>query len=382
MRGPGLVKVTGLYRGDDEASLSDSLLFDLIRALKPGQRLCLLPITRVFIEEAGWLSEDIAIFPPGVIDPEKLRVVEWPERTFSELTQRGYLAGEDALHWGKSGATRIDLPDFFESALVALPVTLDWDAFLMPESHEAHLDMIRAAAEMAERTFDLLRFEGCPLWVPQKLPGRVGLLGDTSFSAALFYTPEDHESYIVAGQILTHQIIIGIGLDLTGAAVAPLADGEVGAILTHALRLYTDALEAASETSRFVQMISLIEFLADPGGYLAMKKAKQQIARAIAGDLANYEAIIADFLYLTSEAGAAKGANAGLRHNIVHCGKRLEDLTTAAERQAIFQRLAHYAGMTMAQMRDDAALGWEAVEARRTAGARRLGLTPLDQTLP
>ena len=363
-----------------------NILAELIGSLATGERLCLLPIARIHVEEPAWLSENIAIFPPEAIDPASLRVVEWPERHFAATVGRMRMEDEvapatmafegDALHWVKSAVTRIDLPDFFESALLAFPVVLDWEAFLLPPSHEHHLDLLRATMERAERVLDLARFDLCNLWTPERLPGRAGLLGNTSFSAGLFYAPEDHESYIVAGQVLTHQIIAGVGLELdAGYMVGLSGSGEVGAIAAHALRLHTDALEAATETSRFVQMMSLIEFVADPNRFLPMKEAKKLIARQVARDRADYDAILADFLYLTSEGGAGAGPKQGLRHNVVHVGKRLEDLTTREERVALFRRLARYVGVPIMQMLERGDSEWTVIETLRAERASELGLT-------
>lgn len=362
-----------------------SVLDKVIETLEPGQRLCLLPIARVLVEEPAWISETLVILPPDSVSPEAMHVVSWPERDYQQTLGRRNIGGRngfgavklggEAFHWAKSAATRIDLPEFFGSALLALPVNLDWNAFLMPSSHEAHLEMLAAAMAGAEAIMDLVRFEQCNLWTPQKLPGRAGLLQRSGFCAGLFYAPEDHESYVIAGQILTHEVIAGIGLDMYSVTVRPLGAGEVGSIAAQALRMFSEALEAGSETSRFVQMMSLLEFLAAPDDYLPMKKVKRLIARQIARDRADYEAILQDFLYLTSEPGQANGPKQGLRHNIVHCGKRLEDLADKSERVAIFKRLARYAGVSIQTMRQHSDQDWEVIEALRDAAVTRLGLT-------
>jgi hypothetical protein len=280
------------------------------------------------------------------------------------------------LHWSKSGATSVDLPKFFASTLLALPLRLDWDAFLTPASHEMHLEILADAMASAEAIMDLVRFELCNRWTPQTFPGRAGLLEDSGFCAGLFYAPEDHESYIIAGEILTHQIIAGIGLDVTGPLkVSQPGNGEVGSIAAHALRMYSEALEAANETSRFVQLTSLIEFLAAPDEYVQMKKAKQMIARQIAMNRADYDEILQDFLYLSSEGGSSKGPKSGLRHNIVHCGKRLEDLADKTERIAVFKGLARYVGATIEELLDHSDEDWEAIETLRSGRMAELGLT-------
>jgi hypothetical protein len=84
--------------------------------------------------------------------------------------------------------------------------------------------------------------------------------------------------------------------------------------------------------------------------------------------------ILRDFLYLSSEGSRASGHDQGLRHNIVHCGHRLEDLAGKDERNAIFRRLTRYAGATIRIMRQHSDEGWETIETARAAAASRLGL--------
>lgn len=359
--------------------MSNGIIHELRQMLGPDEQLCLLPIARVLVDEPKWLSEEMAVFPPHSVSPETLRVVGWPYQEYQRLFGQQStnddtiaLAGSE-LHWAKSAATRIDLLEFFQSTLLGLPVKINWSAFLSPPDHDAHLEILAAAMATAEHTMDTVRFERCDLWTPQKLPGRAGLLLDTGFCAGLFYAPEDHESYIIGGQILTHQLIAGIGLDLTGSVmVQSPGDGQVGSILKHALRMYSEALEAATETSRFVQMMTLIEFLAAPDGYLSMKIAKKFIARLAAINRSDYDAILQDFFYLSSEGG--RQPTQGLRHNIVHYGRRLEDLASKDERIAIFRRLTRYVGATLRIMKHHSDDDWSAIEEARAAAALRLGL--------
>lgn len=364
----------------DEGIMQNLSLLEVIALLEPGDQLCLLPISRVLVEKAYWLSDRIALFPPDSINPADLRVIDWPARGHAELLRK-LDAGPielfgDALHWSASAATNIDLPEFFSSALLAFPTRLDWGAFLEPGSHEAHIEMLRGEMERCERVFDQVRFQVCNLWTPQQLPGRAGLLEGTPYCAGLFYSPEHHESYIIAGEVATHQLLLGVGTDMTGVFVPPLGVGELGAIAAHALRLYSEALDAQSETSRFVQLMSLVEFLADPNHFTRMQDARKAIGRQIAKDIADYEAIQLDFHRLATEPGPVNVPKQGLRHNIVHVGRRLEDLTTAKERQDIFRRLSRYVGVPISQMVERANQDWSAIEALREDGMARLGLLP------
>jgi hypothetical protein len=88
------------------------VLTEILAALTPGERLCLLPLSRVLVEDAAWISEDVAILPPEALDGRTLRTVGWPEREYRQsLGNCGSVILEGyVLHWAKSGATRLDLP--------------------------------------------------------------------------------------------------------------------------------------------------------------------------------------------------------------------------------------------------------------------------------
>ncbi len=351
------------------------------------RRLCLLPISRVHLENSLWLNSVISIHPSRSLSPEMFHVVGWPEHDYQEHIRRNSFAdvngtlnvsasGSD-LPWFKSASTRIDLPNFFGSALIALPIELDWSVFLSPPSHEMHLEILGAAMAQAEDILDLVRFEMCNLWTPQTLPGRAGLLEETTFCAGLFYTPEDDESYIIGGEIATHQIISGIGLDLSNANMMPeIGQGEIGSIVRHGLRLLSDAMAAATETSRFVQMLFLLEFLAAPDEFLKMDKVKRIIARHVARDRKEYEEILQYFMFLTSDNRGSGGENKGLRHNIIHRGRRIEDIVSPEERVKIFKRMFRYSGAILEQMILNSGGGWEKIEDIRSRAGVKLGLLP------
>jgi len=358
---------------------------NLFARIGEGECLCLLPIGRVHLKAPILLTPKISLHPANSFSPETFRVVGWPKYDFDEMERRyGVDLGDGMrtvtvegsdLNWFKSAATGIDLPEFFGSALIALSFVIDWNAFFDPTSHEAHLEMLGRAMAEAEAVFDLVRFERCNLSTPQTLPGRVGLLEGTSFCSGLFYAPRDHESYIIGGEIVGHQLLKGIGLDLFGVGSVPIiGTGNVGYIARHGLRLFSEAMEAVTETSKFVQMMSLLEFLANPEDYISMQKVKGLIARHAARDRADYDAIIKDFFYLTSDKTEDKGKNNGLRHNIVHCGKRLEDLTTTKQRADIFRRLERYAGVPLKDFIVHSNGNWAEIDGLRTQAGIRLGI--------
>lgn len=253
--------------------------------------------------------------------------------------------------------------------------SLDWGRFLLPESHEVHLEMISKAIARAEEVIDLVKFYYCRIDLTQTLPGRVGYLPRKGFSAGLFYTLEDHESYIVAGEIVTHQIVVGLGLELDNIDTSPdIGCGEIGHIARHGLRMHTIALEAANDTTKFIQMMTLIDYLAEPDIFIGMQDAKKRIGRHVAKDRGEYDEIMEDFKFLTSEGGKPGGSHKGLRHNIVHLGKRLEDLLDKPERQKVLQRLDRYASIVLQDLIERSDKDWDAIITYRKERGVELGL--------
>jgi hypothetical protein len=352
--------------------------------LRAGKQMCLMPVSRIHVEEPTELKRGMVLYPGYYLTPTPLRVVSWPRQDSEELSRKhGVDIGDGwrsvALHgpelaWFKSATTGIELVTFFESALVAIAVEIDWDLFLAPPSHEHHLRMISSTADVAEETFDLIRLHYCHPLARGTLPGRVSYLSAAGFSCALFYTLLDHESYVVAGETLTHAIVSGIGLDLTTFSGVPeIGNGELGQISRHGLRMLSSAMEANSETSKFVQMLSLLEYLAEPDHYISMANTKRRIGRHVARSRAEYDFVMNDFQYLTSEP-RAKDTNTGLRHNIVHLGRRIEDLIGTEERAKVFKRLWRYVAMPLGDMIELSDANWGEIEKLRHASGARLGL--------
>lgn len=176
--------------------------------LKRGTRLCLLPIGNIDPPDLIEISEELLLYPKNSVSPFDIRVVSFPAYEYSEVDRRvraispqflklqGY-----ALAWFGSTATSVTLDEFFGHALLAFEVRMDWYAFLSPDTHDVHLGMMKHAIDVASELMAVAGFDiGCA--APKgKRPGRLGRLQDSIFDAALFYTLEDHESYIIGGKI-------------------------------------------------------------------------------------------------------------------------------------------------------------------------------------
>ena len=111
--------------------------------------------------------------------------------------------------------------------------------------------------------------------------------------------------------------------------------------------------------------MNLIEYIASPFAYIKMTDVKKQIARHVAKDLTEYNSILEDFKFLTSEPGSAIGPNNGLRHNIIHMGRNIEDLIGIEERAEVFSRLISYTAIPIHDMIRLSAEEWEAIEKLR-----------------
>ena len=73
---------------------------------------------------------------------------------------------------------------------------------------------------------DIIRFHFCRIDLPDTLTGQVGTRnGSCSYSGALLYTPLDHESYLIAGSVVSHITVKGIGLQLDAEQIT-LIDGQ------------------------------------------------------------------------------------------------------------------------------------------------------------
>jgi len=346
--------------------------------LAAGVKLCLLPLGRVLVEEPLWVMEKLFVYPPNSLGPAGFNILTVPAAARdaalgdgSEPPHWREFSGTE-LHWLKSATTGITLDDVFGQALIALPIRLDWNALITPASHEAHLDMIRSAAAEAEAALDRVRFDYCRLDLPDTLPGRAAYILERGFSAALFYDGQTRSSHIVAGQIATHAVVKGIGLDMTSVSpMAPLGAGEAGNIARHGLRLFTSALEAGDDTAKFIQLMTLVDYLADPDAFISMQDAKKLVALHVARDQREYDEILADFRFLTSDANTP---NRGLRHNIVHLGRRLEELVDKPQRDEVLRRVSRYVGMTLRDIMELSDGAWSDVVALRERRSVELGL--------
>jgi hypothetical protein len=346
-----------------------SALTDFIDDLKKGACLCVMPVPRLFLEDKLGSIEGFVFYPASTLDLDELRIVWVPADELEKTMAQGRgvvdAKGSD-LEWLKCAASQLSLEHFQKFALVAFTSPINWQLFLSGD-HSYHCNLLREMSEHAETALDLLRFDFCRLHLPDTLPGRAGTFDfDSPFTGALFYTLEDHESYIVGGQVITHHLVAGLGLEISAPPVIThIGRGEVGNVARRGLSLYSAAMESNSLTSKFVQCMSLLEFLAYPDDYMSMKKVKCEIAAHVANTATEYQMILDDVEWLTSLQDE-QGKQIGLRTRIVHQGDRFETLIPDKQTQdTIFGRLERYIGKTLFDLVELSDQSWNAVEAFR-----------------
>ena len=347
-----------------------STFTDFYDEMESGKTLCVMPVPRLILEDVTKGLCGCNLYPANTLNIEELRIVSHPAWEWGEINRKG---GSDDLEWSKSASTQISYKDYSQHALIAFTFDMDFKQ-LFKQSHDDLKVQLQQLSERAEQAMDLIRLDYCRMDLPETLPGRVGTLGhDNPYTTALFYTHHDHESYILGAEVITHQITSGLGLQFDGGLdYRTVSSGGAGNIARRGLTMMTEAMEANNLTSKFVQCISTLEFLAFPDGFEKMQKVKGQIAVHLAGDVKRYNKILEEFKGLTSKKNTA-GEQIGLRTNIIHNGKRFEDLVPIKSQQnEIFRQLQGYIGAVVHNLIDMSDDDWDAVEKFREGPQKRI----------
>lgn len=336
-----------------------------------------MPLTRLLFYEP-FKIDGFYFFPPGSTDLMSLRPI--PNETLDSVGERAdviALEGQN-LREVSTSLTGFDLEILVNSPLVAFNVEIDWEEFL-EANHEYDISLLKLLSSKAERALDIIRLFHCRLDLPNTLPGQIGSWeGSGEHLGALLYSPEDHESYLIAGAAIESSVIVrGIGLELDTDPQLTLPsprDGDVSGVVLHGLSLYSEALNSSNETIKFIRVMTLFEFLASPDEHQNWKKLKGDIACHCARDKASYLSLCERFRALTSTKDAS-GKQIGLRTLIVHNGKLLPELLPGIkERASLFRELQGYAFTVLTDMLSNAAASWEEYLEHRGQLKRTLGV--------
>jgi hypothetical protein len=314
-----------------------------------GYDLAIFPVSRLHVNRPAFFPGAVAFYPPGVASLTDLSVV--PNRENAEAV---------AERCSFSSGVTVDLLGM--QSLVVVPCRVDWRV-LDDSSHEMQMEMIREFSEKIDLTcMNFLRYRLCHIEPIEGLPGHAGQIDDNPMIAgAVIYNHGQGQARAFGGAAFSHVLTRGLGLTLRQLEWNEFpASGEVGNIAQHALSLHTALLESSNPTSRFIQALSLLEFLASPDEYQKFKDVKKVIARYVARDRTQYHRILDRFPELTSKSDTSTGRNIGYRTRVVHMGERIEQVVPASEsRKELFLELDGYIRPVMDHMIEHSEMDWQ-----------------------
>ena len=315
-----------------EPLMQGNLLVAFRSLLDNGANLVAMPIARVNVENTIVFPGPVTFYPPGFVDLEKLNLIPNDEQSRS-------------LAEHSSAASGITLDVLERHPLVVIPCRFDWEKF-SKSSHRGHLEFIRELSEEIDRScLDFVRYNTCRLEPIDDLPAHAGQIATNHMMAgALLYSGALRKARIIGGAVFTHYLTRGLGLPLTQLEWDSFPmDGTTGQIARQALSLYASLLESDNPTARFMQALSLLEFLAYPDEYKKFEEVKKVIARYIAQDPNEYRRLLDRFFELTGKKDPDTGRIIGYRTKVVHMGERIERLVPDREvRKNLFLELDGY----------------------------------------
>lgn len=318
----------------------------------PKARLVVMPISRVLVERELQIGR-FRVYPPGELDLEQLRPIPNfdPLQHFHD-SETVEISG--SLREATTALTGFNLEVLNGCALVAFIEEIEWEEFL-GASHADDVDLLQRLSMRAERAMDLVRFHLCRLDLPVTLPGLVGSWDCAApYLGALLYCQEDNESYLIAGEAGGYaQITTGIGLDFDWDYPEPLpsfSDGEIGAVVAHGLSVLSDAMYSRNDTSKFLRIMTLMEYLANPDKHQKWAKAKGEIICHVAKSKDQYHRLSDRMRELTS-IKALPNVEQGFRTLVIHHGKFLEEvIPDGAQRRKLFAEMYRYVGAVIQDM--------------------------------
>lgn len=335
---------------------------NLLNSISPeaGEAIVLMPLTRVLAEKPTRVGH-LTIFPPG-----ELEIV----------TDDANLLHRKDLVEIQSKITGFSSNLFEEFPTVGFSVALSLNK-IQQHNHDDDITLLSELSGMAERSFDYLRLNYCRLDLPDTLPGPIGVWDISApYIGTLIYFPEEKKWCEIAGAAASYTTVVsGIGLDLDGCQVCDppsKSNGEVGAIAAHALSLLSDAMHARNDTTKFVRVMTLLEFLGSPDEYKKWQKLKGDIVCHIARDKEDYQSRLEELRTFTSLENSLK-EQIGYRTLVVHHGKFLEEILPEREnRRSLFRKLQTYCHAVIHDMINNAQMTWSEFLSLRTQRKRDL----------
>lgn len=317
-----------------------------------GCHLVILPLSRITTDRSIFFPCGVMIYPEGRLSIESLDFDNNDECQLSSL---------------QSLMSGISISDYTKQPLLVLPIRINWNA-LLKLSHENHMDLIRTISEMFDSIlFNFIKYKKCELtYKPdENLPNSAGIMNTNPMMASsLFLKKGGNVAKLISGSAFTHRITRGVGLVLDQPEFDSFPyGGGICKVIQHALSLYASMLNTESSTSRFIQAMNLLEFLAYPREYKNFKRVKTVISKYVANNESERLKILNRFKELTGKIDSNTGEQIGIRTRIVHIGARLEDIVHSEQsRIGIFRELDGYIRCVIDHMIQHSSLSYDEYE--------------------
>lgn len=278
--------------------------------LEANRAVALVPVKNLEIDEVYRVDRKIAIYPKGVLDENSI---------IGSVFDFDFQAKKE---------------NFFDSAIIAFPINpprVLMIGALMPSIKD---ELIKRTINEAEEFLNIFRYIYSNIDKVSNLPQRAGHVEGIECGFLLYMCAMQSSTYISGKNYVAYQTIgnsLEINVKHMRAMINMLCkavycnDTIVSNVIKHALRLYSDILYLPSATNKFVQAMTLIDYLGNPFEYQKMQTNKAKIAPFSADSHFEYNRICERFKDLTSKKDEG-GKEIGLRTNIIHNGKSIESL--------------------------------------------------------
>ncbi len=339
---------------------------DLKSAYKPlfdmGMQVAILPLDRVQIHEVVALPNMMNFFPAGVVDLDSLNL-------------NANSSSACALSQVQAEASQVTQVVVGRYPLAVFPCRVELPS-IWERTHDSHMSILRQFSEAVEtEALNLFRYRECRIHRMEDLPCRPGQVpsSNTMMSGMILFDGKLGYGNVFGGAAFGSVVTRGLGMEISQLdwTEIPRA-GEVGNLVRRGLTLYAELLDSHSETSKFVQAMSLLEFLAYPDQYTKMQKVKMVIAKYFTADKTPERTRLeARFMELTGGVKVRDGANTddrgkpvmleipGVRTRIVHHGDRIEQILDEDERSELFRELDGYIRPILSHMIKNSGLSFD-----------------------
>lgn len=310
-----------------------------------GDYYYIFPLERVTISKKESVG-NITLFPKGEIDFDDM---------FSQTIS---LSSEDNEKF------KVNIEAFKNNPL-AIIKDYAYADYLGNVSSDSQI--VKKAISKASIIIDYIKFKFCSLVNPRTMPARLGQVS-TGQTLLLMYNGKGSPfTRIIDTTIYSNTVTAGKGLEIendvfTEFSLFKLDVKEVGHVARQSLRMYSSALEENDDTGKFIEIMRLFEFIADPSGFTKFKEVRKKIAAHIVKNGSDVQRLQNEFQYYSS------GDNEdGLRTEIIHNGKSLDTLIpNIDERSDLFVKLQSYVKICINDLILYYNKSWDELEVIRT----------------